>query len=313
MPRKPSNRLELNRLAYFAAVVDAGAFTGAAERLGVTKAVVSQQVARLEDELGVTLLLRTTRKVALTEAGRKLHTRCLTILRESAEALVELAEGAEEPSGVLRITAPVDYGVAVVIPVVASFARTHPRCSVHVSLTDRIVDVQTIDLAVRVGWLRDSSHIARRIAAMEQYLVCSPELAGELGRVREPEDLAALPFVANLSLADPTVWHFAHARRGRRTVRVPARITVDVTTAVHAAVLAGGGVSVLPDYAVTADLEAGRLVRLLPEWKLRSGGIYVLLPAARFRPAKISRFLELLSGAAAALHAAPSPEDASAD
>ena len=122
-----------------------------------------------------------------------------------------------------------------------------------------------------------------------------------------------LPFVANLSLADPTVWHFAHGRRGRRTVRVPARITVDVTTAVHAAVLAGGGVSVLPDYAVTADLEAGRLVRLLPEWKLRSGGIYVLLPAARFRPAKISRFLELLSGAAAALHAAPSPEDASAD
>jgi DNA-binding transcriptional LysR family regulator len=108
------------------------------------------------------------------------------------------------------------------------------------------------------------------------------------------------------------VWHFAHARRGRRIARVQARITVDVTTAVHAAVLAGGGVSVLPDYAVAADLGAGRLVRLLPEWKLRSGGIYALLPSARFRPAKISRFLELLSRAAAALHAAPSLQDASA-
>ena len=104
--------------------------------------------------------------------------------------MVELAEGAEEPSGVLRITAPVDYGVAVVIPVVASFSRTHPRCSVQVSLTDRLVDVQTVDLAVRVGWLRDSSHIARRIGIMEQYLVCSRELAGHLGRVREPDDIS---------------------------------------------------------------------------------------------------------------------------
>lgn len=311
MVAKRSNRLELNRLAYFAAVVDAGAFTRAAERLGVTKAVVSQQVARLEEELGVTLLLRTTRKLTLTEAGRKLYARCLTILRESAEALIELAEGAVEPSGELRITAPVDYGVAMVMPVAASFARAHPRCSVQVSLTDRIVDVQTVDLAVRVGWLRDSSHIARRIGIMEQYLVCSRELAGELGRLREPEDLAALPFVANLSLADPTVWHFAHPRRGRRTARVQARMMVDATTAVHAAVLAGGGLSVLPDYAVAADLETGRLVRLLPEWKLRTGGIYVLLPSARFRPAKISRFLEVLS--AAALRAAPSPEDAPAD
>lgn len=313
MVPRSSNRLELNRLAYFAAVVDAGAFTRAAERLGVTKAVVSQQVARLEEELGVTLLLRTTRKLALTEAGRKLHTRCVAILRESAEALVELTEGAEEPSGVLRMTAPVDYGLAVVMPVVASFAQTHPRCSVQVSLTDRIVDLQTVDLAVRVGWLRDSSHIARRIGIMDQYLVCSRELADKLGRVREPEDLAALPVVANLSLADPTVWHFAHPRRGRRTARVQARITVDATTAVHAAVLAGGGVSVLPDYVVAADLGAGRLVRLLPEWKLRSGGIYVLVASARFRPAKIRRFLELLSRAVTAPHAAPPSEEASAD
>jgi len=308
MPPRSSNRLELNRLAYFAAVVDAGTFTRAAERLGVTKAVVSQQVARLEEELGVTLLLRTTRKLALTDAGRKLHARCLVILRESAEALDELAEGADEPRGVLRMTAPFDYGSAVVIPVVTSFSRAHPRCCVEVILTDRIVDVQTVDLAVRVGWLRDSSHTARRLGGMEQYLVCSRELAGELGRAHAPEDLAALPFVANASLAEPTVWHFSHARRGRRSARLSARITVDATTAVHAAVLAGGGLPVLPDYAVAADLRAGRLVRLLPEWKLRSGGIYVLLPSARFRPAKTSRFLDLLGRAAAAMHASGAPQ-----
>lgn len=175
------------------------------------------------------------------------------------------------------------------------------------------MDVQTVDVAVRVGWLRDSSHIARRIGTMEQYLVCSREFAGKLGRVREPEDLAALPFVANTSLADPTVWHFTHPRRGRRTARVQTRITVDATTAVHAAVLAGGGVSVLPDYVVASDLRAGRLVRLLPDWKLRNGGIYVLVPSARFRPAKVSRFLEVLSRAVATPHTAPPSKDASAD
>lgn len=294
-----SNRLDLGRLTYFAAVVDAASFTRAAERLGVTKAVVSQQVARLEEEVGVTLLLRTTRSVALTDAGRKLHARSLAILRESAEALDELGEGAAEPSGTLRMTAPFDYGSAVVIPVVASFARAYPHCSVEVVLTDRIVDVQTVDLAIRVGWLRDSTHVARRIGAMEQYLVCARELAKDLARAREPDDLVALPFVANASLAEPTVWHFSHARRGRRTARLHPQVTVDATTAVHAAVLAGAGLSVLPDYAVAADLSAGRLVRVLPDWRLRSGGIYVLLSSARFRPAKISRFLELLSRAAA--------------
>jgi DNA-binding transcriptional LysR family regulator len=135
------NRLELNRLTYFAAVVEAGSFTRAAERLGVTKAVVSQHVARLEEEVGTTLLLRTTRKVALTDAGRRLHARCVVILRESAEALDELAEGAAEPTGTLRMTVPFDYGAAVVMPVVTSFAQTHPRCAVEVVLTDRIVDV----------------------------------------------------------------------------------------------------------------------------------------------------------------------------
>jgi DNA-binding transcriptional LysR family regulator len=293
------NRLELNRLTYFAAVVEAGSFTRAAGRLGVTKAVVSQHVARLEEEVGTTLLLRTTRKLALTDAGRRLHARCVVILRESAEALDELAADAAEPTGALRVTVPFDYGMAVVIPVVASFARTHPRCSVDVVLTDRIVDVQSVDLAIRVGWLRDSSHVARRIGVMEQHLVCSRELGAQVARAREPADLVALPFVANASLPDATVWHFSHPRRGRRTVRLPARITVDATTAVHAAVLAGGGLSVLPDYAVAADLASGRLVRVLSEWRLRSGGIFVLLPSARFRPAKTRLFLELLSRAAA--------------
>lgn len=286
--------LQLNRLVYFAAVVDAGSFTRAAERLGVTKAVVSQQIARLERELGATLLLRTTRKVTPTNAGRALHARCLVILRESAEAFDELAQSAAAPSGTLRLTAPLDYGASVVAPVVASFAREYPGCNVELSLSDRIVELQTVDLAIRVGWLRDSSHVVRRIGTMDQLVVGSSELARLGGRMSEPEDLARLPFVSNQSLAEPDHWRFVHAEHGRRSVRLHARIAVDSTPAAHAAVLAGGGISILPDYLVSGDLAARRLVRLLPAWRLRAGGIHVLLPAARYRPAKVTRFLEAM-------------------
>src|SRR6478736_9015540 len=144
MPSRARDPMNLNRLAYFATVVEAGSFTRAGERLGVTKAVVSQQVARLEREIGATLLLRTTRKVVPTDAGRALHARCLVILRESAQAFDELAESTAEPRGILRVTAPFDYGFSVVVPVVTTFIRTHSLCDVELILSDRLVDVQSV-------------------------------------------------------------------------------------------------------------------------------------------------------------------------
>jgi DNA-binding transcriptional LysR family regulator len=292
--REPIN---LNRLAYFATVVETASFTRAAERLGIGKAVVSQQVARLEQEAGVTLLLRTTRKVVATEAGRALYARCVVILQESADAFDELAQGTKTPRGTLRVTAPFDYGSAVVVPVVTHFTQTFEHCDVELNLSDRIVDVQDVDLAIRVGWLRDSSHVARRIGTMDQYLVCSPAFAKQLGNVREPEDLTKLAFIANGSLREPHLWRFSHAKRGQRSARLRSRFVVDATPAAHAAALAGAGLSVLPDYLLMPDLAAGRLVRVLPEWKLPSGGIHVVLPSVRFRSAKVSRFLELLNDA----------------
>jgi DNA-binding transcriptional LysR family regulator len=292
--RAPRN---LSRLVYFAAVVEAGSFTRAAERLGVTKAVVSQQVARLEQELGAALLVRTTRKVTPTEAGTTLHARSVIILRASAEAFDELAQDAAEPTGTLRLTAPLDYGATVVVPVVTAFTRDHPRCAVELDLSDRIVDVQTVDVAIRVGWPRDSSNVARRIGTMDQFVVCSSEVRRRLGRVNEPEDLTGLPFVANQALSEPNHWRFSHSDGRRRSVRVAARIAVNATPAAHAAVLSGAGVSVLPDYLVTPDLASGRLVRLLADWHLKSGGIHAVLPASRFRPAKVRHFLEAMSAA----------------
>ncbi len=182
----------------------------------------------------------------------------------------------------------------MVVPVVTELTRRYPRIDVVLNLSDRAVDLQASDLAIRVGWLEASSRQVRRIGTFQQWLVCAPSLSEVLSRVREPEDLGELPFVANGSLPEPLVWRFTRGTRGQRAVHMRATITIDATPAVHAAVLGGAGLSVLPDYLVAADVAAGRLRHVRPEWTLRSGGIHVLFPPARFRPAKVSRFIELL-------------------
>ncbi|TPN89431.1 LysR family transcriptional regulator [Mesorhizobium sp. CU2] len=287
--------INLNRLAYFAAVVDAGSFTRAAERLGITKTVVSQQVVRLEAELKTSLLLRTTRRVEPTEAGRQLHARCVMILREAEEAFDELARTNAQPIGVLRITAPNDYGATTIAPLAARFCRTYPACRVDLMLSDARIDLvaNQVDLSIRVGWLADSSLQARRVGSFRQFLVAAPELALSPA---EPEDLAGLPFVANVALKEPLVWRFTRGGGDRCTVRMRLGMTANATPAVLQATLAGAGMSILPDFLVEEHLAAGRLAHVLPAWTPPSGGIHAVFPAARFRPPKVTRFVEMLVG-----------------
>lgn len=291
--------MNLNRLAYFTAVVNAGSFTRAAEQLGVTKTVVSQQVAQLEHETGTTLLIRTTRRVHPTEAGRVFHARCIFILREAEDAFGELAQGATEPSGTLRITAPNDYGTATVVPVAAAYTARYPACRAELTLHDKTLDLisREIDLAIHVGWLDDSSHLARRIGSFRQLLVGAPALADRIADARDPGALAKLPFIANMALKEPLLWHFSRGDLDRQAVRMHASLAIDTTPGVLAAVRSGGGLSVLPDFLVADLLASGHLVHALPEWHLPSGGIHAVYPAARFRPAKVTVFLDMLAEA----------------
>uniref|UniRef100_UPI00310184BC LysR family transcriptional regulator n=1 Tax=Neorhizobium sp. EC2-8 TaxID=3129230 RepID=UPI00310184BC len=288
--------VNLNRLAYFAAVVDTSSFTKAAERLGITKTVVSQQVARLEAELKTSLLLRTTRRVEPTEAGRLLYSRCVMIFREAEDAFDELTSSNAAPTGVLRVSAPNDFGSSKIAPIAAAFTRKHPACKVELLLADTKIDLvaEHIDLSIRVGWLSDSSHQARRIGSFRQYLVAAPTYAIS-PRLKQPADVAGLPFIANLALKEPMVWPFTRNDLDHQTVRMQQSITSNSTPAVLAATLAGGGVSVLPDFLCQAHIEARHLIRLLPDWSLPSGGIHVVYPAARFRPPKVSAFVAMLT------------------
>lgn len=288
--------LNLNRLVFFAAVMETGSFTAAGERLGVAKAVVSHQIRKLEDELGVTLLTRTTRAVRATEAGRTFYDRCAVILRDAESAFAETSRDAASPTGTLTLTAPAGYGAAVVAPAIALFLDRYPQMRVDASFNDQVSDLagEPIDLAIRAGWLADSGSQAQRLGTFQQHLVCAPAIAGRLPAVLDPKAVEALPWVANSALKAPLRWLFSRGEWERVTIDAQAAVSADKTPAAHACVLAGAGVSVLPDFMVADDIAAGRLVRLLPDWGLPAGGIHAVYPAARFRPAKVRLFVDIL-------------------
>ncbi|MGB3434551.1 LysR family transcriptional regulator, partial [Achromobacter sp.] len=191
--------INLNRLAMYAAVVEAGSFTAAADALGTTKAVVSFNIKQLEQELGVALLTRSTRRLALTEAGEGFYGHCARLLREAESAVDEARSGQTALSGSLRVTASVDYGNLVVAPALAAYAREHPalRVSYRAGSVHADLIAERLDLAIRVGALEDSSYRATRIGQFRLWLVASPALLAQHGVLRTPQALAALPWLAN--------------------------------------------------------------------------------------------------------------------
>ncbi|RMX02583.1 LysR family transcriptional regulator [Corticibacter populi] len=291
------NYANLKRLAYFVAVVETGSFTAAAERLGITKAVVSQQVARLEREFRTSLLTRTTRKVVPTETGQAFYQRCALVLREAGDAFDELAQSAETPAGTLRLTAPLDFGIAAVVPAIATFARRYPQCRVEAIYSDQALDLMSgqVELAIRVGWLSEPHLQARQVGSFRQLLVAGADWARSAGELRHPQALATLPFVANTALREPLQWHFSHEAQERQFVHLQASVYLNETLAVREAVRLGMGLSVLPDFVVAQDLAAGRLAQVLPDWQLPAGGIHAVFPTARFRPTKVRAFVEVLA------------------
>lgn len=290
-----SREVNLNRLAVFVALVHAGSFTAAAESLGMTKAMVSQHLARLEKELGVTLVLRSTRRMTLTEAGTTFHADCVRILADAQAAIEQVGSTQDKPGGTLRLTATSDYGVAVVAPAVADFMRVHPQMQVDLVLADHVSDLiaERFDLAIRMGWLRDSNLRSTRLGGFRQLLVASPIYLAGRAAPRQLADLASHDWVALSLLASPLRWTFAAPDGSRRTVRMRQVAQANNVTAAHALVRHGAGISVLPDYLVTEDIRDGLLVPLLAQYRLPEGGIHAVYPG-RQPPAKVRVFIEHL-------------------
>lgn len=285
-------QIDLNDLVVFTAVVDTGGFARAARRLGVAPAKVSVEVARLEARLGATLFTRTTRRVVPTEAGRTLHDACAPLLRQLRAAVDDVHAAATALSGNLRVTAPTDFGAAFVAPALARFAALHPALAIELQTGDRIADLvdEGIDVAIRMGWLRDSSLRSVKLGELEQYVVASPGYLARAGTPRTPDDLAALEWIALTRLPAPLTWTFAGPDGASCTVALRSRIRTDSADALRALVLDGAGVTVLHHHGVQRDLASGALVRLLPDWTLPSGGTFAVFPPGRHLSRKARAF-----------------------
>lgn len=285
----------LNRLPYFVAVVETGSFSAAARHLNVAKAVVSHQIAKLEDELGAALLIRTTRQVRPTEGGLRFYEHCSEILRRSGEAFEEIKEENTVPTGTLRLTAPFDYGMQVVVPTVRRYMEHYPDVKIELSLDDPQIDIveSSIDLSIRVGWPRDSTALMRKVASFRQIPVAAPKLLAGNPALRHPTDLVKLPIVANLALSNPLRGTFTQGGK-TEAVTFEAQLSADRTAVVHASARLGLGFAILPDFLAGEDIEKGDLVDLLPDWEMPEGGIYVVFPPSRFRPAKTRKFVDML-------------------
>lgn len=282
-------------MAIFAAVVDAGSFSAAAVRLGLSKSAVSKHVSRLEAWLGTRLLNRTTRRLSLTEAGATLYERCARIVTELEEAEAEMGRLRQAPRGVLRVNAPTSFGHRHLAPAVGEFLARYPEVRVDMVLEDRLVDVveEGFDVAVRIARLSDSSLVARKLAPC-RFVVCgSPAYLARHGAPERPEDLARHNCIQYTYQPNRNGWRLATAR-GETVVRVDGNIRINNGDAQRALLLAGAGLAVLPTFIVGDDLRTGALRAVLPDVPVPGTAVYAVYPPQRHVPPKLRAFIDFL-------------------
>lgn len=285
---------QLNQIEAFAAVADQGGFAAAARVLGRDASVVSRRVDALEARLGVRLLSRTTRRVALTEVGGAYLRRVREIVSELAAAEAEALESAATPRGLLRVSMPLIFARLWIVPWLPAFLERNPLIEIEMHYDDRYVDLvaEGFDLAIRMGQLPDSSLVVRRIASFETVLCAAPSYLAAHGA---PERLEDLSRHRCLGVHKAEFWPEWRMRRGdeRATVRVNGQLRFNDGGSMVLAGVHGGGILLASQWSGGKELADGRLVRVLPEWRYdRDCAVQIVLPHGRLLPAKTRLFID---------------------
>jgi LysR family transcriptional regulator, regulator for bpeEF and oprC len=288
---------DLRTLAIFVKVAERRSFVRAAADLGITQSGVSNAINRLEDQLGVRLLARTTRHVSLTDDGAAFFERCRQVLADLEEAELVLKQTRLEPTGRLRIDMPVSFGRIKVVPLLGAFQAQYPALQLALSFTDRYVDLieEGVDVSVRLGVLRDSSLMARRVSETQFRVVGAPSYFTRHGRPRTPDDLATHNCLA-LTLRDTRLardWRFA--RDGAEaTVSPNGSMSFSDGAALCDAAIAGYGLAQIHGYYIDDAIKAGRLVPVLEKFKPKADPIWLVYPQARHLSPKVRAFIDFL-------------------
>jgi DNA-binding transcriptional LysR family regulator len=287
---------DLEGLAIFAKVAETRSFAAAAAELNLSKATVSKAVGRVEAKLKTRLFDRTSRRIALTEAGRQLSDRASRVLAEGEAAEDEALARSSAVRGLVRLAAPMSFGVLHVAPLLPEFLARYPEVAIDLNLSDATVDMigDGFDAAIRIGVLPDSSLIARRLCGMPRYLVGSPSYLKKHGSPRHPLNLADHVCIAYGHGTATETWRFRHKNGKSASVRPSGPLRVNNGDAMMPALIAGVGLGILPEFMLRHALDAGRLKRLLADWSLASGAVYWVTPPGGLRPKRVEFLADFL-------------------
>ncbi len=285
----------LSAMRTFRTVVETGGFSAAARRLGLSKAAVSKQVAELEAHFGTALLQRTTRRLNATDAGRRYFENCVRLLDEISEVEAEVRNSQAEPSGRLRISAPINFGNEVLGPVISAIAQRYPRLEIQIELSDRFVDLieEGFDVALRIRTnLPDSSLIVRRVSAITRSVCAAPSYLKRMGTPKTPEDLKNHACLIYTLSTSPFDWKFS---AGNKTVavRVNGSIQSNNGQFLMSFLHAGMGIALLPDFTVGEDVRSGKLKRILENYPVEPHDLYLVYPANRHQSPKLRAFMDM--------------------
>ena len=287
-----------NDLMLFARVADEGSFSRAAERLRLPKSSVSRRVAALESQLGERLLLRTTRKLAVTDFGHAVLEHAHRVVDDVAAAAALAQNRQAAPSGRLRVTMPGDLATIVLAPMLAEFALAYPAISLEIDLAARFVDLvaENVDVALRMGELRDDASLAaRRLASFASGLYAAPAYLARRGTPAEPEALMEHDALINLArTGGPITWVLTRGDQRWQGIP-PVRVTANSPDLLMRMAIAGAGIAVIHDHFAIASLEAGALVPVLPDWRAPTTSAWAVFPGRRLMPARTRAFIDAVA------------------
>ncbi len=289
--------MDLNDIVVFTKVAETKSFTGAADALGLPKSTVSRKLAQLEERLGVRLVQRTTRKLALTDIGEMYYERCSRIVHDVLAAEQLVTDMQATPRGRLRITATVDFSTRWLGDIVAAFLANHPDINIELESSDEVVDLieDGFDVAVRFGPMPESTLIARKLCSLSLVLAASPAYLARTP-MKSIDDLDAAEHVLFTPTTATQAWTLFNGDQTHEFGR-PARFASNNYGAVRDVALAGGGVALLSEFMVSEDLTAGRLLRVLPDWSTKQTEVHAVYPARHNLPPRLTLFLDHLAKA----------------